>query len=151
MPFTDEEQILEMPNSKMKNLFLFIAIGLFFLSLFFDCYCTYNGCTSSLIAFLLGWLGIFSNIAAISWFANIFLFITWLMLIKNNKQSWILSLITCLLMLSFIFCDEIIVNEAGGLAKILKIKNGYWLWLSSSFASYISSMIININLQKRQH
>ena len=65
MPFSDDEQILIEKKPKLKNAVFIVSIGLFLLSLFNICFCTANGCRTSLEALLIGGLAMLTGGAAI--------------------------------------------------------------------------------------
>lgn len=101
MPFSDDEQILVEEKSKTKTVVLVIGIGLFIISLFNICFCTNNGCRTSIEAFLIGWLAMLTGGAAIAWLANPFLIIAWVLLTKNKKSAWLFALTALLFSISF--------------------------------------------------
>ncbi len=144
MPFSDDEQILVEEKSKLKTGILIVGIGLFAFSLFNVCFCTDNGCRTSIESLFIGWLAMLTGGAAITWLANPFLIITWILLIKNKKSAWLFGLIASIISISFLKFQVIIENEAGHYNSITKIGLGYWLWLSSCFTTFIGSMAIRI-------
>jgi hypothetical protein len=125
MPFSNEEEILIVEKSKLKLTFLIIGIGLFIVSLFNVCFCTETNCRSSFEAFLIGGIAMLTGGAAISWMANPFLIISWILLLKNKKLAWFFSLIALLFSLSFLSFQTIIENEAGSYNIIKNIRLGY--------------------------
>ena len=144
MPFSDDEQILVEEKSKIKTVVLIIGVGLFVISLFNICFCTANGCRTSIEAFLIGWLAMFTGGAAITWLANPFLIIAGVLLTKNKKSAWLFGLTALLFSISFLKFQIIIENEAGHYNPITKIGLGYWLWLSSCLTTFIGSLTIRI-------
>ncbi|MGZ3923432.1 MAG: hypothetical protein ACXVBJ_06650 [Flavisolibacter sp.] len=144
MPFSDDEQILVEEKSKLKTLVLIVGIGLFIFSLFNICFCTDNGCRTSIEAFLIGWLAMLAGGAAIAWLANPLLIIAWVLLTKNKKSAWLFSLTALLFSISFLKFQTIIENEAGDYNPIKTIGLGYWLWLSSCLATFVGSLTLRI-------
>ena len=144
MPFSDDEQILVVGKSKIKSVILIIGVGLFFFSLFNISFCTNNGCRTSIEAFLIGWLAILAGGAAISWLANPFLIISWVLLTKNKKYAWLFSLTALVFSISFLKFQTIIENEAGQYNPISKIGIGYWLWLSSCVTTFFGCVTMRI-------
>ena len=149
MPFSDDEQILVEEKSKLKEVVLILGIGLFVFSLFNFCFCTDNGCRTSIEALLIGWLAMLTSGAAITWLANPFLAISWILLTKNKKSAWVFGLIASLISISFLKFQIIIENEAGHYYPITRIGYGYWLWLSSCFTTFIGSLTIRILKHKK--
>src|SRR6185437_13586453 len=113
MPFSDDEQILVEEKSKLKTAVLIVGIGLFAISLFNICFCTENGCRTSMEALLIGWLAMLTGGAAVTWLANPFLITTWILLTKNKKSAWIFGLTASIISISFLKFQVIIENEAG--------------------------------------
>jgi len=144
MPFSDDEQILVEEKSKLKTVVLIVGIGLFIFSLFNICFCTDNGCRTSIEALLIGWLATLTGGAAITWLANPLLIIAWILLIKNKKSAWLFGLIASIICISFLKFRVIIENEAGHYNPITKIGLGYWLWLSSCLTTFIGSLTIRL-------
>lgn len=144
MPFSDDEQILIEEKSKGKTVIFIVSIGLFVLSLFNICFCTDNGCRSSIEALLIGWLAMLTGGAAISWLANPFLIIAWVLLARSKKAAWIFGLAATILCISFLRFQVTIENEAGQYNPIAKIGIGYWLWLSSCATTFVGSLLIRV-------
>ena len=148
MPFSDEKQILVEEKSKLKAVVLIVGIGLFIFSLFYTCFCTDNVCRTSIEALLIGWLAMLTGGAAITWLANPFLIITWILLTKNKKPAWLFGLTASIISISFLKFQVIIENEAGHYNSITKIGLGYWLWFSSCLATFIGSLTIRLSKHK---
>jgi hypothetical protein len=60
----------------------------------------------------------------------------------NKKRSLITSFIALAISLSFLIFKEVMVDEAGNMAKISQYKIGYWLWVSSSLIMVINNMFL---------
>jgi hypothetical protein len=144
MPFSDDEQILVEEKSKIKTAVLIIGFGLFIFSLLNTCFCTDNGCRTSIEAFLIGWLAMLTGGAAVAWLANPFLIIALVLVTKNKKSAWLFALTALLFSLSFLKFKTVIENEAGQFNLITKIGLGYWLWLSSCLTTFVGSLTIII-------
>ncbi|MBG9377906.1 hypothetical protein I5907_16820 [Panacibacter sp. DH6] len=144
MPFSDDEQILVEEKSKLKTLVLIGGTGLFVLSLFNVCFCTDNGCRTSIEALLIGWLAMSTGGAAIAWLANPLLIVSWVLLTKNKKSAWLFSLTALLFCISFLKFQTIIENEAGHYNPIKRIGLGYWLWLSSCLTTFVGCLTLRI-------
>ena len=83
MPFSRHVQILGEEKYKIKKtVILIVVIGLFIFSLFNICFCTNNGCRTSIEALLIGWLAMLTGGAAITWLANPLLIIAWVFVRK---------------------------------------------------------------------
>ena len=149
MPFSDDEQILIKKKSKLKTAVLIIGMGMFFISLFTNCFCTNVGCKSSIEAFAFGWLALFFGQAAFAWLANPLLIIAWILIIRDKNSAWIFGLIATIANLLFLAFPNIIENEAGTYSQIIKIQLGYWLWLSSCVVTFFGGLVLRINNNKR--
>ncbi|MDQ6812595.1 MAG: hypothetical protein M3040_02470 [Bacteroidota bacterium] len=144
MPFSDDEQILVEEKSKLKTIVLFVGIGLFVFSLFNISFCTDNGCRTSIETLLIGWLAMLTGGAAITWLANPFLVIAWVLLAKNKNSAWLFGLTALIFSISFLKFQIVIVNEAGHYNPITKVGLGHWLWLSSCLTTFIGILTIRI-------
>ena len=134
-----------------KRYILIFSSIIFILSLISNTYCTGN-CQDTSYGFLLlliGWMGIFMGGAGLCWLANPLLIVSWLVY-KNDKSSVILSGIALFIAGSFMFFDEIIIDEAGHYGKINKYLLGYYLWLFSIFIYFTGSLFIYLH-KKRHH
>lgn len=134
---------------KNKKIFLFISFGIYIFSLTQKSYCTSgNTCEyfSGLLNLIFGWIGIFMHhLSAFPWIANPILFASWIMFNKKPKISFLLNIAAFILMLSFLFVDEIIVNEGSTISKVIFYGFGYWMWLLSSFIMLLGNLIIYKN------
>ena len=144
MPFATDDPIYAEQSPKVTFPVLALSIALFASSLCNFCFCTQTACRTSIEALLLGWCGIPEGGASIAWLANPLLAIAWVLLARNKKAAWILALAASLLCLSFLKSQVVIDNEAGLSSPILKIRIGYWLWLSSSMTTFLGSLIIKL-------
>jgi len=103
----------------------------------------YDAWSNSLILLGFGWSGALAGGAAIAWFANPLIFLSWVVLFKNIKMSVIASIIATALAISFLFFDKVITSEEPSYSKITAYKAGYWLWLSSIMLFTITTAIIS--------
>ncbi len=142
MTYSNDEEIVIEEKSKLKSIFLISGIVLFISSLFNISFCTANHCRTSIEAFVFGGLAMLTGGAAISWLANPFLFISWVMLTKNKKSAWLFSLTSILFSLSFLRFNTVIENEAGQYKEIIKIGIGYWIWIASCVITFIGTITI---------
>ncbi|PQJ69249.1 hypothetical protein [Polaribacter butkevichii] len=130
----------------MKKKILLLSIGIYIISLTQKSYCTSGGTCeyfSGLLNLIFGWIGVFKfHLPAFPWIANLILLISWKTFYKNTNISFILSILTFLTMLSFLFVDEIIVNDGSTKSKVIFYGFGYWMWLVSSFIMLIGNLII---------
>lgn len=136
----------------LKKRFLLTSIILFGLSLTQKAYCTGSECADSILVLALGWAGVISGGAAISWLANPLLIFSWIFQKKNAKVSMFLSMFSFLLSLSFLMFGEVLDNEAGGKHAITGLKPGYWLWVGSNFVMLIGNHVLVYmeNVKKRE-
>jgi uncharacterized membrane protein len=151
-------------KKQINKIGISISLTLFLLALTQKSYCTSNNCADSLLNFLLGWIGalmdggqiveyILETIggnnptfntkigASISWIANPLIFTSMIFLNKKTKLALILSTLSLVLILSFLFFDSVLATEAGHYFKIKKLKFGYWLWFSSSITIVITAYL----------
>lgn len=133
---------------KMKNIILIASISFFALALTQNCYSTdfkgnNDASMPAILALLIGWLGVLGiHGPAISWLANPFLIASWITFGQNSKYALPLSIITLVLMLSFLFFKKILVTEAGHVANITKYELGYWLWIGSALIIVAGKFIL---------
>jgi hypothetical protein len=151
MPFATDDPIFVDESSKLTSPVLFLSMALFALSLCNSCFCTQNGCRTSAEAFFLGWLAMMADGAASAWLANPLLILAWVLLARNKKAAWIPALGALLLCILFLKFHVIIEDEAGHYNPILKIRIGYWLWLSSVALVFLGSLTIRILRYTRTH
>lgn len=133
-----------MNTKTIKITTLSFSIGLLIIALTQKCYCTTSLCGDSIAVFLFGIFGVFFGGAALCWLANPLLILSWI-LIKNNKVSFILSILSVLIAISFMLFDEIIDDEAGHYRKIIGYELGYWLWLCSNAVMFLGNLLIRKN------
>ncbi|MFN0728246.1 hypothetical protein [Polaribacter gochangensis] len=132
-------------NSKKQKIFLIISIAIYIIALTQKSYCSsYGNCDNyGILSLLFGWLGVFMlHVPAFPWLANPILIIAWSLFKKKPNISFILSVVGFLLMLSFLFVDEIINSEAGTKSKVVFYGLGYWLWVLSSFIMVIGNLLV---------
>jgi hypothetical protein len=138
-----------MEDIKTKKYISALSIILFLVSLTQKCYCTTSQCGDSILAFALGWAGMFSGGAALAWLANPLLFLSWRMLKKKLQAAMFLSVFATLLALSFLLFDHVIDNEAGHHHKIVSYKAGYWFWVSSSAVMLLGTFFLKLKENTR--
>jgi len=92
---------------------------------------------------LFGWLGV--PFGYIMWLANPLLFSSWYYyLFKKYDKSLIMSGIAFILMVSFLFCKEVVVGDSPMFARITGYGIGYLLWvLSSVFTITSNAFLVN--------
>ncbi|MBS1743998.1 MAG: hypothetical protein JST81_13270, partial [Bacteroidetes bacterium] len=138
-------------TEKLQKRFKTISIVLFAASLTQKCYCTTTGCADSIMVVLLGWAGIFSGGAALSWLANPLLIMSWITQKKKLKVSMFLSMLAFLFTLSFLMFNEVPDNEAGGKHPITHLKVGYWIWVSAAFIMMIGNYTLQYMENVKQY
>lgn len=141
-----------MMNIKKEKIFLFLSIGIYIISLTQKSYCTVGGTCEYFSGFLnliFGWFGVFKlHVPAFPWLANPLLFFSWLFYKRMAKRSFVLSVISLLLMLSFLFVNEIMVNDGSTYSIINFYGLGYWLWILSSLIMVLGNLLKNRNAFK---
>lgn len=141
MTFSDPD-IPEQKSGAINNITFAVSGSCFLISLFNTAFCTTDHCRLSIEAFLSGWLVLFIEPAGLTWLANPLLIVALVMILKDKKSSFWLSLMASLLSLSFLLCNTIIENEAGGAREIIKLKPGYWLWVASCISCFAGALIL---------
>jgi hypothetical protein len=136
---------------------LCISIWLYIGSLFSDCFydtpggmINKDGVHTGLELLMVGWVQmIFHGGAGFVWLANPMLFAAW-KIISNKKASLILSSISFLVSLSFLFLNTIAnghsFEDGNDKTQYVDVEItgygvGYWLWLLSSAIVCIGSII----------
>jgi hypothetical protein len=84
-----------------------LSIGLYLISLFHNCYCSYRECESGLGLLLTGWMGLYMGGPVLAWLANPFLLIAWCTVDRYNYASLVFSLMAVLAAVSFLFFNEV--------------------------------------------
>ncbi|HEY2583228.1 MAG TPA: hypothetical protein VGI43_15555 [Mucilaginibacter sp.] len=119
----------------LKIKFLLIAILLFIIALTQPAYyidrADHSGWSNSFMLFIFGWTGLFYGGAAIAWFANPLIVLSWVFYFKRPKLSVITGLLATIFSASFLLFHTIISSEAPTYSIITARKAGYWLWLMS--------------------
>jgi hypothetical protein len=144
MPFSDDEQIIVVEKSKFKSFILITAFGLFTISLFSPAFCTKSETILGIFAFLFGWFNLINGGIAFFWLANPLLIIAWILISKNRKSAWIISLMATIVSLLFMKYNFLTVSQVTQINSIVEIKQGYWFWLSSCVITFIGSLTIRI-------
>jgi len=121
-----------------------MSVIFFIISLTQKSFSTVGGPISrGIMDLLVGWMGVIMlDPPAMVWLANPILILSWVVNKKHKKASFIFSVVSMIIMLSFLFFDEIIVNESGYPSKITSIKLGYWLWVSSAFIMVLGNAFL---------
>ena len=120
---------------------IFLSISFFIIALTQECFCVFpKPCVMGYMSFLFGWLGVLAaDPASFVWIANPLLFASWVKIRKSTRISFVLSILSLIIMVSFLFAGKIIVSESGSLQEINSIKIGYWLWVLSAFTMIIGN------------
>jgi hypothetical protein len=155
MPFSDEEEIIVLDSPRLINGFLIAGAGLFFLSFFFNAFCTEYDCTKGGEALLSGFfLFIFggggrnaaptgAGVVWVSWLANPFLLASWMLLANSKKWAWVTSFLALLFSLSFLCFDKVLENpDTGSYGVIKRTGAGYWLWIVSCVVTFAGAEVI---------
>ena len=81
---------------------------------------------------LTGWFGMLTGEwSGIVWIANPILYLAWILYKVKPVLALQLGGLSFAIAVSFLFCEEIMINEGGGHAKISKFAVGYWIWMMS--------------------
>lgn len=158
-----------MSAKKLTKLIAIIGVTLFIASLTQKCYCLGDQCGDSIAAFLFGWLGVLLELGhvatfimekvqgqdtifnneigvTISWLANPLIIISFVTLRFCPKTTIVISILSTVLILSFLLFRYVIANEAGHYYEITSYKMGYYLWLSSSLTILTGSIYLTTKL-----
>lgn len=130
--------------NKSKKIILTISIIIYIISLTQEGFCTTAGqCAKGFLDVLVGWMGVLIlHLPAMVWLANPILILSWVVNKRHKKASFIFSVVSLIIMLSFLLFDEIMVNESGALSRITSYGLGYWLWVSSAFIMVIGNAFL---------
>lgn len=123
-------------HAKRQRVYVLLSAALYSASLtqnaFFIGRADYDAWASPVWLVLVGWIGmLMGGGAALVWFTNPLLFLSWGLSFSNHKIAKWLSTFTALLAASFLLFDEIITSEAPTYSSISHYGAGYWLWLAS--------------------
>lgn len=160
-----------MTESKIIKLTIILSATFYISSLTQTAYCT-TDCKSSLMVLLVGLLGIFKEMgeitnfimdkinghessisnelgATFTWLANPLIIFSLIIFQRSKRTALTLSIISTILILSFMAFDKVIADEAGHYNKVTELNLGYWLWLFSSVIILIGSSTI-MKIQKTE-
>lgn len=99
------------------------------------------------VLLLIGWITVFEGVPA--WLANPALAIAWFGLLARFRRTAMVSAALALFFAgSFLFCGEILTNEAGGYSRITSYGPGYWLWIGSAAVACLGS-VVNLVMGRR--
>ena len=139
-------------NLKLYKITIYISVIFFIISLTQKSFETIVGPKSrGVMDFLVGWMGVIMlHPPALVWLANPILILSWVVNKRHKKVSFIFSVASLIIMLSFLLFDKIMVNESGALSKITSIKLGYWLWVSSAFIMVLGNAFLFYKKKKKE-
>ena len=124
---------------------LYVSIGLYIASLTQDCYCTTNSCGEKwqgIYITIIGALGGTMSAAALTWYANPKIWVSWVLLKKHSYKSVFFALAATIVAISFLFFDKVSGNEDGNQVTITGYHLGYWLWVASMLVTLTGSFIL---------
>lgn len=128
-------------NINLNKIGVYISITIYIISLTQQCYCTNNGCLESVDVVTTGIIGFFVCPAGFSWLANPFLIASWILSSRKHRLlSLVLSVISVLLSLFFLFFHAVVTDESGQYRTIIGYRLGYWLWLTSCLVMLIGNL-----------
>jgi len=144
---------MKIKTENIAKVFLLISIIIFIVSLTQNAYCTSNsiscGDSPGWLVLSVGILGVVFGGACLTWLANPFILLSWI-IFKKVKYSFIFSLLAFIFSGSFLFFDKIISDEAGNYSKIIHYHTGYWLWFSSMIVMLIGNIFRFLNEQGKK-
>jgi hypothetical protein len=130
---TPEEDNLQMAMQQRWAL-VGLSVALFLLCLTQDGYYVEGpdprAWASPAVLLSMGWLGVFEGVFA--WLANPLLLAAWISLALGHQRIALETAAAAVAFaLSFFTVDTILVNEAGGNARVTGVGAGYHLWVAS--------------------
>lgn len=128
-------------NDNLRFWCCMAAVLCFLISLCFDSFCTIKECTSSLMAFGVGWFSMFGG-SGICWLANPLLIVGFILTFKGWRYSILFSFLGMILCISFLHFDTVLQNEAGPEQRIVTYGLGYWLWTSSAILLFLCNLLL---------
>src|SRR5688572_1167537 len=117
-----------MVPKNVRVAFMLSSMFLYIVALTQESYCTQEKCIASFAALLVGWMGMYSFGAALSWLANPALWLSWMYMKRKPKRSILFAVISAVFAFLFLFFDEVVINEKGNMGRIISYQAGYWLW-----------------------
>ncbi|HEV3343563.1 MAG TPA: hypothetical protein VG125_24540 [Pirellulales bacterium] len=89
---------------------------------------------------LVGWLAVLDGVPA--WLANPAVLAAWiLLLVRFRRTALVMAALALLLALSFLLCDRVLTDEAGGRSRVTGYGSGYWCWVGSMAVAFFASMV----------
>jgi len=135
---------MKIRTNDISKVFLSVSIIIFIISLTQDAYCTSNSssCDDSpgWLVLLIGTIGVIFGGACVSWLANPFILLSWI-IFKKVKYSFVCSLLAVIFSASFLLFNKIVSDEAGNYSEIVHYHTGYWLWFSSMIVMLMGNII----------
>jgi hypothetical protein len=78
-----------------------------------------------------------------TWLANPAILIAWIFIRKNPKKSLSASIVGFLLAISFLFFQNMVLDEGGNMQQITAYHHlGYWLWQASMVFMLSGNLIL---------
>ncbi|MFD0793152.1 hypothetical protein ACFQZX_05955 [Mucilaginibacter litoreus] len=132
------------------NRLRFVSCFLYLISLTQNAFCTELDCIKSFWCLIGGCFSFLLGGAAITWFANPLIFLSWYYLNKNIKASLYISFAASVMCLSFLlFFKRVMINEAGQYSIIIFNGFGYWLWVTSALTMVIGILFTHISVRSQ--
>lgn len=127
----------------MKKWALILSISLYVLSLWLHPFYI-EGDSRGTIGFLpliMGWAySLTLSPGGLAWLANPLIITVWFKYYERPKLSLVLSVVSCIFILSFLSVEFLDIAEEGHPEKIIGYGPGYWLWLISCLILIIGNL-----------
>jgi hypothetical protein len=122
-----------------------LSISIYCVSLMCECFYQFPSNDDTSVGYCLlfmGWIGIYWDYYA--WLANPVLFVSWFYMQKKIKISFVISVVSCAFMLSFLSYKTILARAMPSVmhSLIVGYGAGYWLWLASGVVMLIGNIIL---------
>ena len=139
-----------MTNLSARRAIITISLFIYAVCLSMDSICTTDGCSNwpAWGILLFGWIVMFSSFANFLWIANPLYFFSLIYFYKERiARAVILSFVSFIFGLSFVWCKYILVNESGYLSIITGTEVGYWVWISCFFSTFVAMLIYRFKVK----
>jgi hypothetical protein len=135
-------------NERTSGIALSISFIAYAVSLTQDAFCTQSSCVFGARVLITGWAGMFVGGVMLTWLANPLILIAWITVYKSPKISNACSIISSVLMLSFLYYKQIYNHQDEWTSDITKYGLGYYLWVVSGVTMVIGNACLQRPKQK---
>jgi hypothetical protein len=139
-------------GSRYSRSMLVLSIALYVTCLTQDAFCVKGRCSDwpAWSILIVGPMGFSSSPANLTWFANPFLFASWICVWQGEKAvAFRVALVALMFAASFMLMSTVVTNEGGASFPITGLRAGYWLWLASIATTCVAVFLSSESAEKK--